>query len=128
MRKLAVIFTALLLFPVIYAQVHVFEGGLFKNWFTEPVESVYLVCFDGKMFRWVSYHSHTILVFLDDIKWQLEKVNKDFSDIMFIIHNHTSSMSFSPRDIQTYHRLVRRGFKGAFLLYQPTGNVIKYPR
>lgn len=113
---------------LLYGQTHFFVGDLFEGWFTEPVECAYIVLTDGTVFKITSYHAHGVAVFLDNIREKLGKRNKTFADVMFIIHNHTERMVFSPTDIRTYWRLKRKGFRGFFLLRQPTGKVIEYSR
>jgi len=54
----------------------------------------------------------------------LKSMGRDFSDVVYIIHNHLMPSRFSVGDINFLRESRRRGFSGRFLLYFPWCNKV----
>ena len=91
--------------------------ALFENMFTEPIEVLYLLTNDMRGYKLTSNYENIVLFRM----WELEKTLKrdgyKISDIIVIIHNHTTQAYFSRRDIISYKVFKSNGFEGKFYIY-----------
>lgn len=91
-----------------------------KELFSEPFETIYIIMKDGKIFK--QSNQDEIKVNMD--LGRLEKGLKNFKsknysikDIAVFVHNHLKVCRFSYDDHKIYRQLKECGFKGLFLVY-----------
>jgi len=95
--------------------------NLFKQWFTEPVESAYFYWADGEILKFTSYEWNTISCTPAEALSEIRKRGRDIKSCLFIIHNHLLPTGFSEGDRGFYDAMVNAGFRGMFLLYTDRG-------
>jgi hypothetical protein len=95
--------------------VRIKSGDLYKGWFTEPVEVLYVVFWNGLKVRITNYLDRGIYLDLDRV---VKESGFQYSDIMFVIHNHWFYPYPSDADKTTFRRMRENGFKGWFLIYR----------
>ena len=92
---------------------------IFKGRFIEPFENLYLLTYDGTLYKITSHDELMVYFEWDWLVKMLKKNGHEISDIMIVIHNHPPNMSrrFSDMDIQSWYDFKREGFTGNFYLY-----------
>jgi len=97
-----------------------------KSWgdyFTEPIETLYIQMHDNKTFKYTSSDEGEIDLNTQALQMWFEKVNKSMGtdykigNIKLILHNHRKNSKFSDRDYRTNTDLKNHGFNGYFLMY-----------
>lgn len=88
-----------------------------QKFFTEPIESVYIVMKDGMIFKHTSRDKIKVHLNIGMLERWLRKKKYSINDIAVVIHNHLKYCSFSPNDHKQYMRLKEHRFTGQFLLY-----------
>ena len=96
--------------------------------FTEPIEILYFRFNDETGFGVTSYSDTCVEGYESVLVDYIIAHGRRVEDIGAIIHNHLYSFTFSDRDIRFVVYFRDKGFKGKFLLYQPTGHVIDYDK
>lgn len=120
MKRILIIVFCLLIAVPLFAQTPVYleRGNIFAKYFTEPVEKLIFIAFNGDSYALSNYTESSVSVNYDEFKELLKKDGLEIKDIMCVIHNHTGTlMKFSPRDLRFYGILKSDGFKGLFLLW-----------
>lgn len=91
--------------------------AIFKNRFTEPIEVMYFLMNDMRLFKITSNHEDKVSFVLSLLVREFKQDGHDVSDIIVIIHNHTKRAYFSKSDITMYKIFRGMGFEGKFCLY-----------
>ena len=91
--------------------------ALFKNKFKEPIEVLYFLMNDMKLYRLTSNHENKVSFVLPELVREFRQNGYEVSDIIVIIHNHTSRAYFSNSDIVMYRLFRGMGFEGKFYIY-----------
>jgi len=100
------------------------EGNIFDNVFTEPFETIVLVCKDGHWISFTQQLAGTVFFPLDALE---TKYNIHLEDVVIIMHNHFAIPHFSISDKNMLKLLRRRGFTGSFGIYiTSTKKIILY--
>jgi len=103
--------------------VRIGSGDLYKGWFTEPVEVFYMVFWNGLKTRITNYLDGGIYFNLDKV---VKESGFQYSDIMFVIHNHWFYPYPSDADKRTFFYMRGKGFTGEFLIYrQATQEILR---
>lgn len=112
-------------FFVVEADTNI-ERGRFDFWFTEPCEILYIVMLNKKIFRFTTYNEDEIVIEYWELEKEIKRNGYEISDISFMIHNHPpGNPYFTPKDKDTFRRLLHCGFAGKFLLYGVRAKWIK---
>lgn len=98
-------------------QSHIAKGNVFDFAFTEPVETLCIILYNGTIYKITSYEEIKVALSYAELKAVLKSEGHEISDIAIICHNHIFSPCFSPIDENYYRWLKKDGFTGAFLLY-----------
>lgn len=104
---------------------------LFKSVFKEPIETMYFLTNDFKVYYITSNQENGIHFKMEDIKKALKEDDCTISDIILIVHNHIplagyDILEFSKGDIYTWQTFRGEGFTGKFYLYvQGLGRIYK---
>jgi len=118
-----ILFILLIAIPVAsrYHQTHESNDKLayyaFKDMFTEPVEVMYFLMYDMKLYKITSNEEHRVSFNLRDLKKLFGNDGYDFTDVILIIHNHQMVRYFSFQDADVYRRFMEEGFTGNFYMY-----------
>lgn len=105
--------------PVLSAE----KKGEVKTWkdlFTEPVETVYIIMKDGMIFQHSNQNEVMVEMSIGRLEKKLRKVkgkNYSIKEIRTVIHNHRRKNFFTRADYRQYEMLKKYGFKGLFLMY-----------
>ena len=99
------------------SEYYCYEFNLFKQWFTEPVESAYFYWANGTVLKFTSYEWNTISCNVAQAVEEIERRGYAVNALLFIIHNHMLPAGFSANDAGFYAGMKRHGFSGMFLLY-----------
>ena len=91
--------------------------ALFKDSFTEPIEVMYLLMNDMQRYRLTSNYENVVFFRMWELENDLKRDGYKISDIIVIIHNHTTQTCFSKMGIISYGRFKSRGFEGKFYIY-----------
>ena len=91
-----------------------------KELFSEPFETIYIIMEDGKLFK--QSNQDEIKVNMDSGRLEeglknLKSKNYSIKDIAVFVHNHFKVCRFSDDDYKIYRQLKNHGFKGLFLVY-----------
>ena len=97
--------------------IEALKSNIFINAFTEPFEVIYIICYNGDIYRFSTHDEEIINIRIDIIVESLRVDGKKASDIAMFIHNHWAMPRFSQGDISVHNYLISKGFKGAFLLW-----------
>jgi hypothetical protein len=91
--------------------------GIFENRFTEPIEVMYFLMNDMRLFKVTSNHENKVSFVLPTLVKEFKQNGYDISDVIVIIHNHTKRAYFSNSDIVIYRLFRGMGFDGKFYIY-----------
>ena len=91
--------------------------AIFKDRFNEPIEVMYFLMNDMKLFKTTSNDENKIAIVLWTIKGSFKQEGYEVSDVIVIIHNHVIYTHFSPDDIVVYNVFKGEGFEGKFYIY-----------
>lgn len=91
--------------------------ALFKDRFTEPIEVMYFLMNDMRLFKVTSNDENKISFVLPTLVEEFKQNGYDFSDVIVIIHNHMKRAYFSRDDIIIYGLFKGEGFDGRFYIY-----------
>ena len=91
--------------------------AIFKNRFTEPIEVMYFLMNDMRLFRATSNDESKVSLRIWELKREFKQNGYEISDIVVIIHNHDKVAYFSPSDINVYKIFRGEGFEGKFYIY-----------
>ncbi len=91
--------------------------ALFKNKFKEPIEIIYFMMDDARIFKVTSYLENRVSFSVRNLKSEFRTKGYEVSNIILIIHNHTKRAYFSTSDIIMYRLFKGMGFDGKFYLY-----------
>ena len=91
--------------------------NFWQNFFTEPIETVYVIMKNGSPFKYTNYKECSIDLNAGILEQALKKKSYKIKDIAVIIHNHHIELEFSKSDHRIYGDLRKRGFNGLFILY-----------
>ena len=93
------------------------------DYFTEPIETLYIQMGDNEAFKYTSHDEVGIDLSTQALQGWLNRVNKErgtdynIGNIKMILHNHRKDAKFSDTDYKQYQNLKGSGFKGYFLMY-----------
>ncbi|TES92988.1 MAG: hypothetical protein E3J87_03330 [Candidatus Cloacimonadota bacterium] len=99
------------------------EKRSWGDYFTEPIETLYVQMDDNQAFKYTSNDEIGIDLSTEALQRWLEVVNKErktsynMDNIKMILHNHPKDSKFSETDYKQYQNLKGSGFKGYFLMY-----------
>ena len=91
--------------------------AIFKNRFKEPIEVMYFLMSDMRLFKVTSNHENKVSFVLPTLVKEFKQNEYDISDVIVIIHNHQKRAYFSNEDIIIYRLFRGEGFDGKFYLY-----------
>jgi len=91
--------------------------AIFENRFTEPIEVMYFLMNDMRLFKVTSNHENKVSFVLPVLVGEFKQNGYDISDIIVIIHNHQKRTYFSRSDIVIYGLFKGEGFDGKFYIY-----------
>ena len=91
--------------------------AIFKDKFTEPIESIYFLMNDMRLFKITSNHEDKVSFVLSKLVKEFKQSGHEVSDVMVIIHNHEIRAYFSNSDIVMYRLFRGEGFEGKFYIY-----------
>jgi len=97
--------------------LYINEGNIFDEQFTAPVETLYLICFDGYAYGLSTHDSHTVDVSAYYVKTFLEERGRTLKDVAIIMHNHFAMPMLSGSDRIFLLRARNHGFRGSFGVY-----------
>jgi len=119
-----ILFLSLMLYPN-NPSVYWAEGDIFKDHFTEPCETSYVVFWDGYILKLTSYEGERIDLFYYQFKEFIEERERKIKDIAIKIHNHLpgGSYTLSPGDLKFMRSMRHDGFEGSYCLKPPSGKI-----
>lgn len=85
--------------------------------FTEPVEVMYFLMNDMKLYKITSNDENRISFRMWELKVWFKQNGHKISSVIVIIHGHTKLAQFSENDIIAYRLFKGEGFDGKFYLY-----------
>ena len=91
--------------------------AIFKDKFTEPIEVIYFLMNDMKLYKLTSNYENKVGFDLYNVQKMWKRDGYKVSDIMVVIHGHKTSRYFSPSDVRRWRSLQRAGFTGDFCIY-----------
>ena len=91
--------------------------ALFKDGFTEPIEVMYFLMDDMRLFRITSNEENRISFGMPELKAGFRQNGHEVSNVIVIIHSHTTQAYFSESDIIVYKLFKGDGFEGKFYIY-----------
>jgi len=91
--------------------------ALFEDKFTEPIEVIYFLMNDLRLYGVTSNFENKVGFDLYNTQKIWKKDGYIVSDIIVVIHGHKKSRYFSPSDIRRWRSLKRAGFTGDFCIY-----------
>ena len=91
--------------------------AIFENRFTEPIEVMYFLMDDMRLFKITSNDENRISFEMEKLKWDFKQRGYTIPDVIAIIHNHKKRTYFSRGDIIVYGLFKGEGFEGKFYIY-----------
>ena len=91
--------------------------ALFKDRFTEPIEVMYFLMDDMRLFKLTSNYENTIVFRTWELKRDFKQEGYEIPNVIVIIHNHNQRVYFSDSDINSYRLFKGDGFAGKFYIY-----------
>ena len=125
LKRFCVVGIVLLIVLPTMAQLPGSKWNIFNGAFTEPFEIMYILYYDGDIYKFDTGHGDTIEIPFPAIVDIMESDGKKLSGIAMMIHNHWGQPYFSDEDKKVYTYLKGKGFKGRFLLYCLPQHIIK---
>lgn len=107
----------LLMMSFIFSAKEESHFNFWQKFFTEPVETIYIIMKDGTLFKYTNHEERLIHLGAGILEDTLKKRSYKIKDIAIIIHNHRLEREFSESDWRLYRDLKRRSFDGLFLIY-----------
>lgn len=92
-------------------------NALFNNKFKEPVEVIYFMMGDARIFKVTSYDENKVSFVIRNLEDEFKTKGYEISNVILIIHNHTKRAYFSTSDLIMYGLFRGKGFDGKFYLY-----------
>jgi len=99
------------------ASVSVTAGSVISGFFREPFETAVFIFRDGSFLTFSTNDDKAVSV---PISWVVESIQNSgrvASDIILCVHNHFSPAGFTTGDLDAYHYLKGKGFRGVFGIY-----------
>ncbi len=107
------------------AQVYVGSTNLFTKAFTEPFESLFMICADGTIYRVTTQEDQRIGAGVNFLVDLLSKDKRTLCDVILIVHNHFGVPLPSIQDILFMKECWERGYAGPFGIWAtPQGKMI----
>lgn len=91
--------------------------AIFKDKFTEPIEVMYFLMDDMRLFKITSNEENRISFEMPKLKADFRRSGHEVSNVIVIIHDHTTQAYFSKSDIIVYGLFRDEGFEGKFYIY-----------
>jgi len=107
----------LLMMSFIFSAKEESHFNFWQKFFTEPVETIYIIMKNGTLFKYTNHEERLIHLCAGILEDTLKKRSYKIKDIAIIIHNHRIEQIFSDADWRFYRDIKRRGLNGLFLLY-----------
>ena len=105
---------------MVSSDTYITKGNLYKEIFTEPIESMMFLFVDGRFYIFTSCYPHKVEGQISAVVEYFEKKEKQqISDLVLVVHNHLDISRFSEQDDDTYRYLKQSGFAGRFLIFYP---------
>jgi GTP-dependent phosphoenolpyruvate carboxykinase len=93
------------------------EKSILSQAFREPVETIYCVCYNGRIWSYTSLEEYRINITATDLNNAMKKNGMTLVDIAYVVHNHFGMTRMSPGDKAFLQAMIARGFRGAFAIY-----------
>ena len=91
--------------------------AIFEDRFTEPIEVMYFLMDDMRLFKITSNYENTIVLKIWELKRDFKQKDYEIPNVIVIIHNHNQQAYFSDTDINAYRLFKGEGFEGKFYIY-----------
>ena len=130
MKRLWIIIALFLLPAILHSPkvLYVSEGNIFDGSFTVPVETMFVVCFDGHVYGLSTQEPNQVSVSPFYLKTFLEERGHTLKDVAIMMHNHFARPVFSGADNNSLLKLRNYGFRGSFGIYITATKKITYDK
>ena len=130
MRRAWIILAFFLLPTILHSpqSVYVSEGNIFDGRFNNPVETLYVICFNGHYYSLSTQEANQISISPFFLKTFLEERGYTLKDVAILMHNHFYMPMLSYPDRNSLLKLRNYGFRGSFGIYITSTDTVLYDR
>ena len=97
--------------------LYISEGNIFDGQFQSPVETLFLICFDGYAYSLSTHDGYKVDVSAYYIKTFLEDRGRTLKNVAIMIHNHFAMPMLSGPDRTFLLQIRNYGYRGSFGIY-----------